>query len=251
MTSPKKRLLATFTTEYDTYSIVKEWYNGRPARLLLSSGKVPQSGVAVDGEPEQLFDYCKRLAELAIGVRPEKSLFLGGGAFTLPTFAARFLGSHVTAVEIDSFLVESVKEHFDIAGEDEGLSIVIDDAAHYITYNPSKYDLIVVDVFKDREIPEALINPAAILAYKKMITNPEGVVAFNCISRYHTISPAVVRVLVIHLKEAFSYVQVFPADVHQDKRSSQNLIVVASDADLDTPCQYMQSYPVTVLGIES
>lgn len=250
MTSPKKRLLATFVTEYDTYSIVKEWYNDRPARLLLSSGKVPQSGAAVDGEPEQLFDYCKRLAELATGVRPEKSLFLGGGAFTLPTFVVRALGSTVTAVEIDTLLVESVKEHFDIADEAEGLSIVIDDAVHYITHSSDTYDLIVVDVFKDREIPEGLITPEAIVAYRHMVTGSEGVVAFNCISRYHTMSPAVVRVLVTHLKEVFSYVQVFPADVHQDKRSSQNLIVVASNTSLDTPCQYMQSYPVTVLGVE-
>lgn len=246
MTSAR-RTLATFTTKYDTYSVVEEWYSGRPARLLLSSGKVPQSGAALDGLPEQLFDYCKRIVELATGLRPEKSLFLGGGAFTLPTFVARSLGGTVTAVEIDAELVGSVGEYFDVASEAEGLSVVVDDATRYVAHDTSVYDFIVVDVFKDREIPEALVESGATERYKNMLRK-QGVVAFNCISRYHTISPTVLRPLVVQLKKVFSHVQVFPADIHQDKRSSQNIIVVASDTHLDEACQYLQSCPVQVLG---
>lgn len=241
-----QKTIKKFTTDYDSYSIVKESYNGRPAIMLMSSGKIPQSGVGDDDNPEQLFLYTQRLAELAIGVKPSSSLVLGGGGFTVPTALVRQAGSNVTAVEIDPGLIGISRDYFDMASQEEGLSVVVDDAIHFIEKDSSNYDLILVDVFKDRATPDDLMSPRASANYKKLL-NSGGVLAFNCISRYHTHSSTVLKRLIKNLSLEFSNIQVYPADIHIDKRSDQNLIVVASNSSLDESCQYMQSYPVDVL----
>lgn len=242
------KVIKCFTTDFDEYTVVREDYNDRPARMLMSSGKVPQSGIGLDDNPEQLFMYTQRLVELGIGLSPARSLVLGGGGFTVPTALVRQLGSQVDAVEIDPQLSDIAAEYFHMARGDEGLAVHNDDAARFISAAEGRYDYIVVDVFKDRAIPDSLMAGDAMIHYKRLL-NEGGVVAFNCISRYHTHSETVLKGLLRELMTVFPHISVYPADVHIDKRSDQNLIVVASRHDASEQSQYVQSYPVDVIGV--
>jgi len=233
----------TISTPFGDYFIVERRYNGRPARLLMSDHEVPQSGLALDDEPDQLFMYSQRFMEVALSVQPSRVLVIGGGGFTVPSALARQLGVIVDAVEINPTLPEVARDYFDIATPEEGLTVHVADGASYISSTNEQYDLIVVDAFSHRTIPETLISDEAMQSYARILLD-DGVLAFNCISRYHTTADTVLKRLLNAVDTTFSWSAVYPAEYGFDKRSDQNLIVLAS-RDKQPSLDYLQSVEVT------
>lgn len=241
------KIIEKFDTPFGEYKVVEQRYNDRPARLLRSPSGAPQSGAALDDEPEQLFMYNQRFMEIALGLLPQHALVLGGGSLTFPVSLVSQLGVTVDVVEINPDLINIAKQYFEYLEPSDGMSVFVEDGFDFIKRAQSKYDYIVVDVFMDRTTPDSLISEEASFQYKRLL-NAQGVVAFNCISRYHTWSDTVLKQLVRNLKMHFKYVDVYPADRGFDKRSDQNLIVVASEVENLSRHDYLQAEPVEVLG---
>lgn len=60
--------------------------------------------------------------------------------------------AHITAVEIDPVIIEIAFKEFDIIPNSK-LEIIQQDAYLFLKYTKNRYDLIIVDLFNDTEIP--------------------------------------------------------------------------------------------------
>lgn len=240
------KIIEKFSTPYGEYVVAEEWYNDRQARVLLSPSGAPQSGIGLDDEPEQLFMYNQRFMEIAVGLRLERVLVIGGGSFTFPSALVNQLGVTVDVVEINPALPGVAEKHFGLS-QSESLKVYIEDGFEHIKKSDVSYGYIVIDAFMDRTAPDSLMSEAAAVEYRRLLCEG-GVVAINCISRYHTWSDTLLKTLVRNLKTEFNYVDVYPAEPGREKREDQNLVVVASDISNDRH-DYLQSYPVEVLGL--
>jgi spermidine synthase len=84
-------------------------------------------------------------------------LGLGGGS-VIETLREDFKYAKViTAIDIDSKIIEIAKTEFNLA-ESEQLIIVCDDALHYMQQNSATFDLIIIDLFIDVIIPDAFLK---------------------------------------------------------------------------------------------
>lgn len=242
------KILEKYNTPFGEYRVIEQIYNGRPVRMLLSPSGAAQSGIGLDDEPGELFRYNQRFMEIALGLKPQRTLVLGGGAMTFPVSLVKQLGSLVDVVEINADLVEVAKKHFEFLEPSDGMRVFIEDGFEYIKKADPGYDYIVVDVFMNMTTPDNLMSVDAAAEYKRLLQEG-GVVAFNCISRYHTWSDTVLKFLVRNLKQHFRYVDVYPSDRDFEKRSDQNLIVIASDIENSSRHDYLQAESVEVLGL--
>jgi spermidine synthase len=84
-------------------------------------------------------------------------LGLGGGS-VIETLREDFKYAKViTAIDIDSKIIEIAKTEFNLA-ESEQLIIVCDDALRYMQQNSATYDLLIIDLFIDVIIPDAFLK---------------------------------------------------------------------------------------------
>ncbi|MEU9006068.1 spermidine synthase [Streptomyces sp. NPDC059982] len=135
----------------------------RERAWLLTVDGAPQSYVDLD-EPEHLeFEYVRRLAHvLDCAARPGAPLdllHLGGGALTLPRYAAATRpGSRQTVVEFDAGLVALVAEHLPLPAGAE-VDVRAADARAWLGSAPAdSADVIVADVFGGSRVPAQLTS---------------------------------------------------------------------------------------------
>lgn len=240
-----KLILFDGSSELIHYKVVDAKYNGRQARVLYSGGSTPQSGVALDDDPELLFDYNQRFLEIAESIHPKSILLIGGGVFTLPkALLERFHDIQIDAIEIDPLLPQLAKQYFDLTS-DPRLNIVVGDGREYVNKCQVKYDLIIVDAFIKYEIPTSLLSVEAVREYNRCL-NKNGVVAINFIGRYHTYKTSLTHRLVATFGSVFRTIELYPSNYRHEKRAEQNLILIASNQDT-IALDYLQSTTVHLL----
>jgi spermidine synthase len=106
-------------------------------------------------------------------------LVLGmGGGSVIETLRNDFKYSNViTAVEIDPVIIDIAKHEFDIT-ENENLKIHCGDAFAFIKANKRLYDLIIVDLFIDINVPNQFLS----MEFWKAVINSKsskGAIIFN------------------------------------------------------------------------
>lgn len=214
--------------KYSSYKVVDRTYNDRPARLLLAGKRsAPQSGIALDDNPELLFDYIQRLFEVVASLSPESVLIIGGGAFTLPqAIVNRLPKTSVDIVEIDKQLPRIARKYFGLKRH-RRLRIFATDGRQYIESCRKQYDLIIVDAFSEYDIPHSLLTVQAANRYAELLT-PGGTVAVNIISKYRGSLPTPVHRLMASFGKSFASISIYPADPQDNQRDEQNLIFIAS-----------------------
>lgn len=84
---------------------------------------------------------------------------------------------NITGVEIDSTVIELANEYFQL-NEIPNLEIILADAQDYIASCQKKFDLIIIDIFQDKEMPKFLFKSEFINRIAFLV-NPKGVVLFN------------------------------------------------------------------------
>lgn len=230
-------------TRHNRYRVVDRIYNDRPSRLLLAGDKAsPQSGLALDDNPELLFDYNQRLFEAALSLEPRSVLVIGGGAFTLPRALLRQLPeAQIDAVEIDAQLPRLARRYFDLK-TDRRLKIITADGRDYIDRSKRSYDLIIVDAFSEYDIPTSLLTVEAAAQYARLLS-PNGTIALNIIASYRGVSPTLTHRLVASFGSYFQSIDIYPADPSDDQDHEQNLIFVASHQAAPS-LDYLLSVPV-------
>lgn len=135
----------------------------RERAWLLTVDGAPQSYVDLDAPEHLEFEYVRRLAHvLDAAAEPGRALdllHLGGGALTLPRYAAATRpGARQTVVEFDRGLVELVAEHLPLpAGA--GVTVHAADARTWLeAAPPASADVLVADVFGGSRVPARLTS---------------------------------------------------------------------------------------------
>lgn len=150
---------------------------------LLTVDGSPQSYVDLD-DPEHLeFEYVRRLAHvLDCAAEPGRALdllHLGGGALTLPRYAAATrAGSRQAVVEFDAGLVELVAEHLPLP-QGSGITVHTADARAWLEAAPAaSADVVVADVFGGSRVPAQLTSVEYARAAARVL-RPGGLYAAN------------------------------------------------------------------------
>lgn len=83
----------------------------------------------------------------------------------------------ITGVEIDAAAIEIANTYFNL-DKINNLEIVIDDAFEFVLKTRKKYDLIIIDIFKDTEMPNFLFEDFFINRINFLL-NVNGFILFN------------------------------------------------------------------------
>ncbi|WP_109438558.1 MULTISPECIES: fused MFS/spermidine synthase [Aquimarina] len=104
-------------------------------------------------------------------------LGLGGGSIIHPLQEKFNHKGKITAVEIDEVIIKIAKNEFDITGSST-LEIICDDALHYVNQCTKQFEIIIIDIFIDNQVPEPFYEEEF---WKKIIDliPPKGKVVFN------------------------------------------------------------------------
>ena len=89
----------------------------------------------------------------------KKILLLGmGGGSVIKTLQQDFsYKNHITAIDIDPIIIDISKEEFELV-KSENLKIICVDALQFMQQNNTQFDLIIIDLFVDTEIPSSFFS---------------------------------------------------------------------------------------------
>ncbi len=85
--------------------------------------------------------------------------------------------NHITALDIDPVIIEIAKKEFELS-ENKNLKIICDDALNFMNKNKVKFDLIIIDLFIDTEVPSSFYK---LSFWNKIIksNSSKGIILFN------------------------------------------------------------------------
>jgi spermidine synthase len=83
----------------------------------------------------------------------------------------------ITGVELDPEIIEIANSYFDL-DKVANFKCIIGDAAQFVATSKESFDLIIIDIFKDTEMPEFLFEERFI-NYIKQRLNINGFIIFN------------------------------------------------------------------------
>lgn len=147
------------------------WY--AYGRKMLNTTKVNYSFGRLDKVFRSAFKQL-RIQERGL----KNVLLLGLGAGNVPRILAEYDPQIVVdAIEIDPEVLRLGEAHFGLQ-QGPQLKVILTDALPYVWICTSSYDMIVVDLFVDDEVPIAACN-AAYLQRLGELLRPSGVLVFN------------------------------------------------------------------------
>lgn len=245
------KLLFDETSDFAHYRVIEQVYDGRQSRILYGNNKSPQSGLALDDDPDLLFDYNQRFLEISLSVSPKRALVIGGGGFTLPTaLLTRFPWLKLDVVEIDPVLPQIARDYFELPNT-KRLQIFTEDGRAFLERTKTKYDLIILDAFGGYVIPKQLLTLEAVDLYKKHLARG-GVLSINFIAGYSDGRLSLTQEILATFSQRFPALELYRADRGLPIGIEQNLVLVAGNKipSLD----YLQSslvnlYPMMLSAI--
>lgn len=127
------------------------WYNGKK---MLNSENANYSY----GSLQKILKFGLKKIDLT---QVNSILILGmGGGSVIETLRTDFdYQNHITAVELDSVIIDIADREFGISPSDS-LQIVCDDAYNFLKKATTKYDLIIIDLYIDLQVPNAFVQLA-------------------------------------------------------------------------------------------
>lgn len=111
--------------------------------------------------------------------RMESILILGvAGGSVVQTLVTDFsFSKKITGIELDSEIIHIANSYFGL-DKIPNFKCVIADAEKFVQSDTSHYDLIIIDIFKDTEMPEFLFQDSFISNSKQLLNN-NGYILFN------------------------------------------------------------------------
>jgi spermidine synthase len=111
--------------------------------------------------------------------RMESILILGvAGGSVVQTLVTDFsFSKKITGIELDSEIIHIANSYFDL-DKIPNFKCVIADAEKFVQTDTSHYDLLIIDIFKDTEMPEFLFQESFITNCKQLL-NKNGYILFN------------------------------------------------------------------------
>jgi spermidine synthase len=106
-------------------------------------------------------------------------LILGvAGGSVVQTLVSDFsFAKSITGVELDEEIIDVANSYFNL-DKIYNFKCIIADAEQFVQSDANHYDLIVIDIFKDTDMPEFLFEESFITNCKKLL-NKNGYILFN------------------------------------------------------------------------
>ena len=140
---------------------IQQWVDetGTEIRGISSGPAGVQSGVDIHQPDRLVFWYTQQLATaVERAPRKQRILVLGGGTFTLPQYLAqRYPQSYIDVVEIDPGLLSIARHHF-FYRDPPNVRPIFQDARVFLERTSDRYDIVLVDVYNDGDIPSSLVT---------------------------------------------------------------------------------------------
>ncbi|MFG2294241.1 spermidine synthase [Streptomyces sp. NPDC048603] len=205
----------------------------RDGGWLLTVDGAPQSYVDLDDPGYLEFEYVRRLAHVldcaADPGEPLDLVHLGGGALTLPRYAAAARpGSRQRVVEFDAALVELVAGHLPVpAGS--GITVHTADARAWLEQAPAaSADVVVGDVFGGSRVPAQLASVDYAREVARVL-RPGGLYAANLADG----APfGFLRAQLANFRAVFGRLALMAEPAVLRGRRFGNAVLLASDAEL-------------------
>ncbi len=153
--------------------------------------------------------FRKAFKKLEIDKKPPRTvLILGFGAGSVASIlrSEMKLECRITGVEKDPEVIRLAREWFSL--EDyTGLELIREDAAAYVAASEKSFDLVVVDVYRDFEVPESCesltfvndavgqLNPGGMLVFNKLVYNHEAAQQASALLKKFESLPGKVRMI--------------------------------------------------------
>lgn len=161
--------------------------------------------------------------------QPVRSLFIGGGGFTLPRYqAATRPGSTAAVLEIDPGVVE-IGRHQLGAGQIPGMTVRVEDGRTGVAREgTARYDVVVGDAFGGVAVPWHLTTRQAVQDIHRVL-RPDGVYVLNVIDYA---PDAFARAEIATLRAVFPHVAVAAAENTLRNGHGGNHVLIASASPL-------------------
>lgn len=182
---------------------------------------------------ELAFDYLKYWPLMLDPARPpEKLLFLGAGAYSLPGYLyERNPEAEFTVVDIDPRLHDIAALYFDADNIDH-LVKVSGDARRFLMNDTNRYDAIFGDTYHGiNRVPPHLTTVEYFRLVRERL-NPPGRFLVNIIGAREGEGARLPGGVVSALREVFPVVRVFATRTY-DSKLPQNLMILASNGPVD------------------
>lgn len=201
-------------------------------RYLYLNGLL-HSGMPLSDPYGLVFDYTKLFAAGPLLVpNASRVLFIGGGGFSGPKFFLKNYESLIIdVVEIDPIVVDVATRYFSVMDEPR-LNIFVEDGRRYLSRTKQTYDIIVLDAYSKNYIPFHLMTLEFLVLVKSHL-NRNGVVILNIIASLEGPTSDILRAEYKTFRSVFNEVLVVPVVIGTGSQV-QNIILIASDADLPT-----------------
>ncbi len=136
----------------------------------------------------------------------ESVLILGvAGGSVVQTLVTDFsFSKKITGIELDSEIIHIANLYFGL-DEIPNFKCVIADAEQFVKTDKNQYDLLIIDIFKDTEMPEFLFQESFISNCKQLL-NKKGYILFNTM---HLINN--------NLLKTEAYLSHFDSDLYETK----------------------------------
>jgi spermidine synthase len=175
--------------------------------LRLFVNGIEQSGGSIDSVLRRAYNACIFSSEI------HTMLLLGvGGGSLISMIQKQFPDCHVDAVDIDSEIIKIAKTYFGFQHK-RNVTWHISDAfafvQHAVKKHDSAYDLIIIDLYVGRDIPEFVWN-CSFLKYIQMLLAPKGSIFINVVHDERYINN--MKKLVEILQSLFKRVQIHPIE---------------------------------------
>ncbi len=178
-----REVVFTTRTDHNHYLEVVKSRKG----LVLNSSNANYSFGSLHNLFQHVFEKANVLA-----LYPKKVLILGFGAGSVARILQEeySIPCQITGVEKDPAVIRIAEQYFDL-GNRPDINIIIADALEWIPGHQALYDLVVVDIYRDFEVPaecetDAFIDhviqrlvPGGWLIFNKMIYNEKAAAAAN------------------------------------------------------------------------
>ncbi len=121
------------------------------------------------------------------GVKNILLLGLGGGSVVDILQHTLLYKGNITAVEIDPVIVQIAADEFGISNSNT-LTIECMDAKDYVHNTLKKYNIVLVDIFIDKHMPDILLSPEFWQDLAKCLS-PKGTIVFNAFNSQKKLAP--------------------------------------------------------------
>lgn len=106
-------------------------------------------------------------------------LLLGvAGGSVVKTLVQEFeFKNSITGIELDANIIRLANKYFGL-DKITNFNCILENAEDFIAHSNQNFDLIIIDIFEDKNMPEFLFDETFISNYKKLV-KPKGYIIFN------------------------------------------------------------------------